>query len=1130
MAETRAITETAVRRRFDVWNEVPLVPQLTGMSCWAAAAAMVVGWRDRIAADPRQVAEGAGSWQAYAGGLRPADVGTLARAWGLVEERRDTWTVEALRDVLRRHGPVWLGEASPGLHSIVVVGMHGDGTPDGTWVRVNDPWPVGRGERYTLPWRALSANYRAASNLIGVQAHVLHAGGRRGSTRTQVSESRVTRSHLTLPLPGAEVPMITNGNGRRPHPEAYGSAAGYGSVDGYGSADVDVNGYGAPLAGAAAAVAAGERYLNTSAGGGTDPLRAHGGSGENLYLVWNDIPDAATAVDVVVHLHGYMNLAPNTGATRYAVATSGLRPAGRTRPTLGIVPRGRKRTDAEYRALVARWEVAHQEYERRLAAYNAAPSGRPPRKPRHPRTDVYTFPALESGNGAGLAALVEWAVAWFTGNVLSGAARPAIARCILTAHSGGGEPVNTLLQWKDQRAICNPHEVHLFDAVYGGTAAIRQWAEARVAADRRLVDGIPAADVPARLRAAGGGCRIFYGGDTRAGSVAIDGAFPTPGDPLQPAYRAEPTGFGHNQIPVTFGPTLLQDVRATMSLDPSRPASRGHALGHQGGYSDSYDYDPGAQPAYGYVEALAVDDDVRAWLAARAPADRAPLAAAVAAWIADTSRSAIELIGDAARRRHFLTGVDWTRVDFPGNGENRSAESEALFTALAAVVPERRVTAIRFHDVDRVVQPVPGQTSFKLHPAAKDAFVRMRDAARADGVELRIGSAWRSRAQQKQLAANNPNPNAVAQKTSAHSYGLAVDLLMSVEGLRVGEISTRPMTNVIALYRSPVYKWMALHGREHGWFPYRREPWHWEYNPLGFGEIFEREAQGGAQGQAYGAPLGLFDRYPAGALDAAPAVNRIAVPRIAPVRPPLGDALQAPPPVDWCQMRQTIATNARAEDARWTRPNGSKLVESDATQLPFLQQYWQAVPGFSAAASALAAARRSAANEEGWEWSAAFICHVMATSGVQRAHGFEFAARHMNYIVGALRNRERSDTARPFWLVDHVELANEVTFEPGDILCFNRRVRGVWTNHTYTSLRRAFWENGNQNAVVTGSSHTALVVAVGQDAQGRFMTTIGGNEDQSVRTRRVDLDANGGIPNALTRRIFGLIKLTGCNR
>ena len=29
------------RRVFDIWNEVPLVPQTTGMSCWAAAAAMI---------------------------------------------------------------------------------------------------------------------------------------------------------------------------------------------------------------------------------------------------------------------------------------------------------------------------------------------------------------------------------------------------------------------------------------------------------------------------------------------------------------------------------------------------------------------------------------------------------------------------------------------------------------------------------------------------------------------------------------------------------------------------------------------------------------------------------------------------------------------------------------------------------------------------------------------------------------------------------------------------------------------------------------------------------------------------------------------------------------------------------
>jgi D-alanyl-D-alanine dipeptidase len=1107
MAETAVTsnTETRTRRRFDVWNEVPLVPQLTGMSCWAAAAAMVVGWRDRVAADPRQVARGAGSWQAYAGGLRPADVQTLARAWGLVEERRDRWTVDALRQVLERHGPVWLGEASPGLHSIVVVGMHGDGTPDGTWVRVNDPWPVGRGERYTLPWRTFSANYRAAGDLIGMQAHVLHAGGRRGSSHTRSSESRVTRSHFNLPLlPGAEDPMSTNGNGRPPHAEDYASA------------------YGSPLAVAASTSPAGERYLDTATraaapGAPSDPLRGHGGTGDNLYLAWNEVPDNIAEIDVVVHLHGYKNRDPDAALTRIKVAESGLRLAGRTRPTLAILPRGRRITPQEVADARARKQKVNP--------------------------DRYTFPALTDGSGAGLEALVRYALDWFNGEVLLRSGTLGIGRMILTAHSGGGSPLERLLGWRGSRRVCNPEEVHVFDGLYNASPNLEAWAQARIAADAGLSE--------AQWRLTGGGCRIVHRDDehgTGANSRHAGRVLATARGPLAAAYRAELTSVRHDEIPGEFGPALLGDVKATLVLHPRRapasapgvappsaphrPTGRGHAL-EDAGYTDGYTMDdPAAEPAYGYVEALAVDDDVRAWLAARAPADRAPYAAAVRAWIADTARSGIELVPDPARRRHFLREVDWTRVEFPRKGSTRAGESEALFNALAQVVPERRVTGIRHHPVDHVVQPVPGQTSFRLHPAARDAFVRMRDAARADGVELHIYSAWRSREQQRQLAAQNPNGAAVAQNISAHEYGLAVDLRLAVQGLSVGN-STQSMTNVVALYRSPVYKWMALHGREHGWFPYRREPWHWEYNPLGFGEIFEREAQGAAPGQgtraqAYGAPLGLFERYPAGALDAAPA-GRIAVPYIADARPSLADAMQAPA-MDWCALRQTIAANARREEARWRGPNGTRLTESSAGQLPILQQYWQAVPGFADAAAALNAARRSAANELGWEWSAAFICFVMHASGVRRAHGFEFAARHMNYIVGALRNRERSDTTRPFWLVDHVELAHEATLEPGDLLCYNRPVRGVMTTHTYDSLRRAFWENGHQNVNPTGSSHTALVVAAGQDAQGRFVQTIGGNESGSVLLRRVALDANGGIPNAQARRIFGLIKMTGCNR
>ncbi len=237
--------------------------------------------------------------------------------------------------------------------------------------------------------------------------------------------------------------------------------------------------------------------------------------------------------------------------------------------------------------------------------------------------------------------------------------------------------------------------------------------------------------------------------------------------------------------------------------------------------------------------------------------------------------------------------------------------------------------------------------------------------------------------------------------------------------------------------------------------------------------------------------------------------------------------------INWCQMRQTIATIARAENTRWTRPDGTKFIESDPSRLPILTQYWSTVPGFGTPAAAGQAAQHSANDDPNWPWSAAFICFVMHAAGVQQAHGFEFARRHMNYIVGALRNRERSDRTRPFWLVDHVELQREAVPQSGDLLCFNRLdANGVMTQHTYARLRNQFWSGGNQNQPPSGSSHCRIVVASGQARGQRFIATVGGNEgppgQSSIRLRRIPVDQFGGIPNPQAHNIFGMIKLIGC--
>lgn len=163
----------------DVWHEVPLVPQLTGMSCWAAAAAMLIGWRDCVDVDPAELARGSGRWREYQIGIAPDDIDTLARVWDFeVIDGRKEMRFDELAEVLHRRGPLWVGEASPGLHVVVVAGVRGDGDPERSFVRIADPWPEGRGERYTITFAEFRRSLAAAAAIAGQSAKILH--NRRG--------------------------------------------------------------------------------------------------------------------------------------------------------------------------------------------------------------------------------------------------------------------------------------------------------------------------------------------------------------------------------------------------------------------------------------------------------------------------------------------------------------------------------------------------------------------------------------------------------------------------------------------------------------------------------------------------------------------------------------------------------------------------------------------------------------------------------------------------------------------------------------------------------------------------------------------------------------------------------------
>jgi hypothetical protein len=153
---------------FDVRYDVQLVPQLTGMSCWAAGAAMLVGWRDNISIDPSEIAAAIGYWQQYKGGLDKEDT-TMFKAWGLTPEPVQTYTVAGFRRLLEQYGPLWVASAEPGPHIRVVTGISGDGSPDGTNVYINDPWEKGmatfkmpnKGSQYPETYTAFERKQRA---------------------------------------------------------------------------------------------------------------------------------------------------------------------------------------------------------------------------------------------------------------------------------------------------------------------------------------------------------------------------------------------------------------------------------------------------------------------------------------------------------------------------------------------------------------------------------------------------------------------------------------------------------------------------------------------------------------------------------------------------------------------------------------------------------------------------------------------------------------------------------------------------------------------------------------------------------------------------------------------------------
>lgn len=144
--------------RQNVTYNVPLIAQCGNMTCWYAAAQMVVRWH-RTTMQQCTIAGGGIDTDAMTGqvctanqGLNPTNVESFGNRFGL-NMTAMSLTRDGMAELLLRVGPLWYGGdvrgyrgAHGGAHAVVLRGLQGDS------LLINDPWPPNQGTQLQRPY------------------------------------------------------------------------------------------------------------------------------------------------------------------------------------------------------------------------------------------------------------------------------------------------------------------------------------------------------------------------------------------------------------------------------------------------------------------------------------------------------------------------------------------------------------------------------------------------------------------------------------------------------------------------------------------------------------------------------------------------------------------------------------------------------------------------------------------------------------------------------------------------------------------------------------------------------------------------------------------------------------------
>jgi uncharacterized lipoprotein NlpE involved in copper resistance len=163
-------------------TSVELIPQDKSNACWLASSTMMRSWKDQVSyplSETLNVLDGSGGsfTQTYNAdnGLSFADNQKIVDTLGLTALPPASYTIDyffSLLDESPIMAVIMFSATSTVAHMVVITGLSGDRTPDGTILSINDPLPLNTGHTYTISFTDFLNKFEsvvAYENNLGVK-------------------------------------------------------------------------------------------------------------------------------------------------------------------------------------------------------------------------------------------------------------------------------------------------------------------------------------------------------------------------------------------------------------------------------------------------------------------------------------------------------------------------------------------------------------------------------------------------------------------------------------------------------------------------------------------------------------------------------------------------------------------------------------------------------------------------------------------------------------------------------------------------------------------------------------------------------------------------------------------------